>query len=330
MVYRSAFVTGGTGFVGRNVLEELVHRGWDVTALHRATSRVSGVASLPIRLVEGDILDPDSLVRGIPEGVAVVFHLASDTSLWSRRDAWQNRVNVEGTRNVVEAAIRRGAGRVVHTSSWNAYGLWNGPISEEQPKRGRRSPVNYDRSKALAEDVVLQGIEDGLDAVILNPAHIIGRYDRKNWARMIVMTYRETLPGIPPGSGVFCHARDVARAHVVAAEKGRTGHNYLLGGEEATFMEVFEIVGELLDREVPSRPVPAWLFTTVGHLYALAARVTGREPDVTPEVAAIVTANPRIESDKAERELGYEPISLRAMLEDCVAWLEEEGAIELE
>lgn len=328
MSARRAFVTGGTGFLGRNLLDALTEGGWEITALCRDASAADSISGWSLSVVPGDLLDRESLLRAIPEGVDGVFHLAADTSTWSPRDAEQTRVNVEGTRNVVDAALRRGVGRLVHTSSWTVYGLWNGEISEEMPREGRHSDVNYDRSKALAEDEVRAGIERGLEAVILNPAHIIGPYDRKNWSRMIVMTYEGTLPGVPPGSGVFCEAGAVAAAHIAAVDRGRVGENYLLGGAEASFMEVFRIIGELLNRDVPSRPIPAWLFRLVGYAAGLMGRVTGREPDVTPEVAAMVTAHPSIVSDKAERELGYRPIPLRAALEGCIRWLAEEGVIE--
>lgn len=327
MTGRRAFVTGGTGFIGRNLLRHLADEGWEVTALRRADSRIGDLAELPVAFVEGDVLDLASLEAAIPSGTDVVFHVAADTSLWFRRNPEQTRVNVEGTANLVEAALKRGAGKLVHTSTWNVYGLWNDVISEDRPREGRGSPVNYDRTKTLAEDEVRRGIDRGLPAVIVNPAHVIGPHDRKNWARMIVMTYEGTIPGVPPGSGVFCDALAVAEAHVAAAEKGREGENYLLGGAEATFLEVFEQIGELLDREVPSRPVPAWLFRLIAVASDLGSLLTGREPEVTREVASMVTTHPRIVSDRAERELGYRHVSLRGMLTTCIRWLEEEGVI---
>lgn len=327
MARKRAFVTGATGFIGRNLLMHLVDEGWEVTALRRKDSRLGALSGLPVSFVEGDVVDLDSLRAGIPKGTEVMFHVAADTSLWSRRNADQTRVNVEGTANVVEACLSRGVERLVHTSTWNVYGLWNRQISEEMPKEGRRSRVNYDRTKVLAEDEVRKGVARGLPAVILNPAHVIGPHDQKNWARMIVMTYEGTIPGVPPGSGVFCDALAVAEAHVAAVEKGTVGENYLLGGAEATFMEVFERIGELLDRRVPSRPIPTWLFRLIAGVYDLGSVFTGKEPDVTREVATMVTAHPRIVSDRAERVLGYRKVSLETMLDTCARWLEEEGVV---
>lgn len=323
----SAFVTGGTGFIGRNLLDRLVERGWSITALRRRGTSVADLEDLPISFVEGDVLDLPSLMSGIPEGVDVVFHVAGDTSLWFRGNALQTRVNVEGTANVVRAAMERTDGRLVYTSTWNVYGLWNEVLSEEGPQEGRTSWINYDRSKALAEDEVRRGVDQGLQGVIVNPAHVIGPYDRKNWARMVVMTWNGTLPGIPPGSGVFCDAAAVADAHLAAAEKGALGENYLLGGADASFMEVFQTIGELLDRPVPSRPIPAWLFRLIGGAFDLKSVFTRREPEVTREAARMVTLRPRIASDKAMRALGYRSPPLRTMLTSCIDWLDKEGVL---
>src|SRR5918996_5093910 len=136
MAARTAFVTGGTGFLGLNLVEQLTAQHWQVIALHRPSSDVRLLQKFPVRLVEGDILEPDSLRRAMPPGVDAVFHVAADISMWSGHSARQTRINVDGTRCVVEAALAAGAGRLVHTSTWNAYGLVQGEISEELPQRG--------------------------------------------------------------------------------------------------------------------------------------------------------------------------------------------------
>ena len=122
MAPRSAFVTGGTGFVGLNLIEQLVGQGWAVTALHRPTSDLRAIRRFPVRLVAGDLLDPASLRRAIPESVDALFHLAADISVWSKHAARQTRINVEGTRNVVDAALAAGVRRMVHTSTGTLMG----------------------------------------------------------------------------------------------------------------------------------------------------------------------------------------------------------------
>jgi nucleoside-diphosphate-sugar epimerase len=324
---KQAFVTGGTGFLGLNLVEQLTQAGWRVTALHRPSSNLTYLGKFPITLAEGSILDRESLERTMPKGADAVFHMAANTSIWSRNNATQTRDNVEGTRNVVDAALAAGAKRFIYTSTWNVFGQGHETISEDTPQTGANSWINYVRTKAAAEEIVREALPRGLKAVILNPAHIIGRYDTGNWARMIIMVERNALPGVPPGAGAFCHAEQVAKAHIAAAKLGRIGENYLLGGREASFLDVVATIGELLDRKVPNRAMPAWLLRLVARVYELKAAITGREPEVTPEGAALVLFHPRILSDKAERELGYHPVPLEGMLRDSIQWLRAEGLL---
>jgi dihydroflavonol-4-reductase len=327
MADRSAFVTGGTGFVGLNLIEALTGEGWEVTALHRPTSDLGAIRRFPVGLVEGHLLAADSLRRAIPEGVDAVFHVAADVSVSSKHDVRQSRINVDGTRHIVEAALAAGARRLVHTSTWNTYGLEQGEISEDRPQLGGSSWINYNRSKFLAEEEVRKGVARGLDAVIVNPAHIIGRYDRQSWARLVIVAKEGRLPGVPPGAGTFCHARTVARAHIAAALLGRSGQNYLLSGHDATFVEVFRVINEVTGSEVPLRALPAWLFRLAARANLALAALTGREPELTPEGVEIALARARVVSRKAEQELGYLPAPLRTMIEDCYAWLRAERLI---
>src|SRR5437016_2477978 len=225
-VRKTAFVTGATGFLGRHLVEELLRTGWEVTCFHRASSDVSALRALGVKLASGTLHDADSVAAAMPEGVDAVFHVAANTNSWARNNGPQTRDNVEGTRAVVEAALRRKARKLVHTSTWGVWGFAaNGvtEVDESTPMQGGASWINYDRTKWLAEQVVREGIARGLDAVFLNPPHIMGRYDTVNWARLIRMAHRGTLPGVPPGAGQFADAAEVARAHVAAATKGRRG-----------------------------------------------------------------------------------------------------------
>lgn len=324
---RSAFVTGATGFVGLNLVEALVGAGWEVVALHRPGSELKHLSRLPARRVAGDVTDRVSLERALPAGVDAVFHAAGDTSLWSRRNARQNLVNIEGTRNMVEAALARRARRFVHTSSISAYGMVSGRVDERAEQRGGSSWVNYQSSKFLGEQAVRAALARGLDAVILSPAAIIGPYDTRGWARMIRLVCAGKLPGVPPGSNSFCHVREVARAHIAAAERGRRGESYLLGGADASFVELVRTIGEVTGRTVSARPLPAWLLRALARLAQWTSYATGRAPTLSPEAAALATRTISCDCGKAERELGFRPVPLRAMVEDSVAWLEREGLL---
>lgn len=324
---RTAFVTGATGFLGLNLVEELLAQGWRVTALHRASSDLKYLRRLPAVRAVGDVTDAPSVRRAMPLGVDAVFHVAGDTSLWSRRDAEQDRVNVAGTRNVVGAALEKRARRFVHTSSISAYGLRSGRIDERAEQLGRVSPVNYERSKFLAEEAVRAGLARGLDAVILNPAGIIGRYDSRNYARIVNMVATGKLPGVPPGARSFCHARAVARAHVAAAGRGRTAENYLLGGTDASYLELVRAIGAATGRPVPARTTPAWALRALGAFGAMQGALTGRPPTLTPEAVRMVTGDVTCDCSKAERELGFRSVPLADMVADCVGWLTAEGLL---
>lgn len=325
---KTAFVTGSTGFLGLNLVEQLTQQGWQVLAFHRADSELKYLKRFPAQRIEGDINDPDSLGRGMPRNVDAVFHVAGDTNMWSRRNAAQDRVNIDGTRNVVEAALAANAGRLVHTSSISAYGVHQGRIDETAEQRGRTSWINYQRSKFQGEEEVRKGIAQGLDAVIINPASIFGPYDTSSWARLIRGVYAGKLPGVPPGALSFCHSREVAKAHIAAAERGRTGENYLLGGTDATFLQLVQTIGAVTGRKVPDKPTPTAVMLAVSRVGNWMSYLTGKPPRLTPEMVAMVTRTMYCDSSKAAHALGFRAESLRTMIEDSVNWLRQEGFLE--
>lgn len=325
---KTAFVTGATGFVGLNLVGELRDQGWDVVAMHRPQSDLTALARYRgVERVCGDITDWRTLKDLVPKNVDCVFHVAGNTSLWSRAQVEQMKVNVKGTRNVVRAALEARARKLVHTSSIVAFGLHGGVITEETPTRGTTAPLNYIRSKALAEREVRRGINSGLKAVIVNPSNIMGAFDTMNWSRMFRLIRQGRLPAVPQGGGSFCHARDVAQMHVSAAERGRVGHNYLLGGAQTSYLGLAREMSKILGvrrRFVTLHPAVMNVYARVEEWIA---PLFGREPDVTREAVLLLSHNIYCNSKKARTELGYEPRSLESMLEDCHAWMKKEGLL---
>jgi len=323
----TAFVTGATGFVGTNLVELLFSSGWRVVALHRASSDVTRLRELGIEIAPGDVTDAASVLSAMPDDVDAVFHVAASLSLWSRAKDKQYRINVEGTRNVVDAALTRRARRFVHTSSVAAYGAHRERLTESSPSIAMNDSVGYIRTKYQAEQEVRRGLERGLPAVILNPANILGPQDRHGWARLFSLIEKRKLPGVPSGAGSFAHVTEVARAHLAAALQGRVGENYLLGGSDATYLEMVQEMARLLGRPAPKRPVPAFVAGAVGHLANFGALFTGREPEITPEGVRMVTLRVTCSSDKAQRELDYVPRTLKDMLTDSYQWLVSQGLL---
>ncbi len=319
---RTAFVTGATGFVGLNLVEALAERGWDVIALHRENSDTRALSRFSnVRCVTGDVTDAKSIRQAMPHEVDCVFHAAGNTSLWTRAHVEQLKVNVRGTRHVARAALEAGAKRFVHTSSIVAYGLHGGTINEETPTRGSAATLNYIRSKAIAEREVRKLMASGLPAVILNPSNIIGAYDTSSWARMFRLVKQGRLPAVPPGGGSFCHARAVALAQIAAAERGRIGHNYLLGGAQASYVGLVKAIAEALGLSRRVVALPSALLGGYARLEEWVAPVFGREPDVTRDAVELLSHNLYCDSRKAQKELGYKPRPLEEMIEDCRDWM---------
>jgi dihydroflavonol-4-reductase len=323
-----AFVTGASGFVGMNLVQQLVEQNWQVTALVRQNSPLEDIRDLGLDLREGDLTDANSVREAMPLELDCVFHVAASTNIWSRNNQVQTRVNIGGTRNVVEAAIKHGAKRMVHTSSFVVWGFVEDVLSEQSSRLENADWINYVRNKHEAELVVKEAVSNReLDAVILNPAHILGPGDRRNWSRVIRLVNEDNLPGVPPGGGAFADVREVARAHIQAYHHGRKGENYLLGGPDTLFLDVVKMTGDILNKKVPGRATPAWLLKLVAKVYVAVAAVTGKEPDLTPEGAALITRHIKCDSSKAIRELDYRYTPVRELLTETVNWLRTKGML---
>lgn len=322
-----ALVTGATGFLGGHIVRCLLDRGHQVRALYRTQATLATLDGLAIEAVPGDVTDPRALKEAMSGGLDLVFHVAASTASWKPHFAQQTRINVEGTANVVRAAREARIGRLVHTSSVSVYGLTDQTISESSPLLGRDSWINYARSKALGEDAVREGMARGLDAVICNPTHILGPGDRHNWARLILLVDQGKLPGVPPGSGAFIDVREAARAHVAAAERGRSGENYLLGGEECSFLDLVQRIGRQLGKPAPERPIPAFVLKLLAWSKDQFSRYSGREPDLTPEAVAFVCHHMHGDYRKAVQELGLVMTPLDRLLADTIAWLRAQRLI---
>jgi dihydroflavonol-4-reductase len=325
---KTAFVTGATGFVGLNLVDELHAQGWNIIALHRSSSDVAPLARYPrLQRVFGDVTDQRTLRGAIPPQVDCVFHVAGNTSMWNRTHVEQIKVNVRGTRNIVRAALEARVPRFVHTSSIVAYGIHGGTITEDTPTRGSTAAINYVRSKALAEREVRKGITAGLPAVIVNPSNIIGPYDTVTWSRMFRLVQQRRVPAMPAGGGSFCHVREVAKALIAAGERGQVGANYLLGGAQASYVGLVREIARLLGvRRRPLR-LPTPLLLGYATVEEWAAPLFGREPDITRDAVALFAENLYCSSQRAQRELDYQPQTLERMLTDCRDWLYEAGLL---
>ena len=319
------FLTGATGFLGGHVLAQALKLGHEVAVLVRELGKLQPeLANHPNLVVHlGDVLDADSLHKALKKPVDALFHVAASTNMWARHNAAQTQVNVQGMRHVLAAAKGK-VGRFIDTSTVAVYGLTDQTIDENSAHLGLNSWINYAHTKAVAQ---AKALESGLDVVVLNPTHLLGPQDQHNWARLIQLVDTEKLPGAPPGTGSFADVRQVATAHLRAFEVGRSGESYLLGGTQASFLELVQLIAAELGRKAPSRATPAFLIAALARLKVIAAAFTGVEPDITPESVAFVTHAMRCDISKAQTELGLQVTPLPQLVADTCAWMRGAGML---
>ena len=317
-------LTGAAGFLGQHVARELLKTGAEVRALSRRDDTDRLLATLGATPVRGDVTDLDSLRRVMP-GMQAVFHTAADTNTWRPHNDAQTRTNVGGTQNLVTAARETGVSALVHTSSVSAYShLVHQTLREDVPQRGGDSWINYERTKFMAEKIVR---ESGLPFIISQPAHILGPGDTRNWSRLIRLVDSGKLPGVPPGVGAFADVREIAKAQVRAWQLQRFGESYLMGGEQASFLDLITRVGLILGKRTPRRATPAFVLKAFAQLSYLKSLVTRRMPEITPEAAVFTCKELWVDSAKAISELGYRQTPLDTLLEDTIAWMRDERMI---
>jgi len=326
----TALVTGATGFLGRHVVRELVARDVIVHALFRRPAQAQVLRALGAVPLPGDVTDAASIDLAVARGADVIFHIAADTNVWRQRNAQQTLVNVEGTRIVLDAARRYQVPGFVHTSSVSAMGVGNDQmLRDDAPLIAKDSRHNYARTKAMAEQMVWDAADEhGLKVIVTYPSHLLGPGDTQNWSRMFRLIEQESLPGVPPGSGPFADVREVALAHVRAWERQRYGECYLLGGEHASFLHLLTLAARRLGRRVPAKAMSPNLLHAVARAQDLWSLVTRREPQLTPEGAALVCHDLRVDSSKAIGELDFRIVPLTKLVDDTLGWMRATGYLQ--
>ncbi len=325
-----ALVTGATGFVGANVARELLLDGATVRVLARPHNDRRALEGLKVEICEGDLVDAASVRRAV-QGARIVFHVAADYRLWARHPEEIYRANVEGTRAVMQAAADAGVGRVVYTSSVGALGIPKDgtPGTETTPVTLADMVGPYKASKFLAEQVALGFALKGLPVVIVNPSTPIGPWDVKPTptGQMIVDFLRNKMFATLDTGLNLVHVRDVARGHLLAAERGRIGEKYILGNANLTLAEIGVLLAEIAGSRAPRARIPyavAWL---AAGCMEVAARVTGSPPLVPLTAVRMARKRMFFSPAKAVRELGLPQTDVRAALSEAAAWFVEHGYV---
>lgn len=332
----TALVTGAAGHMGTALCHALRAAGHEVRALVRSDARaLTALAQQPgpgrLTLHPGDILSPGTL-GGACNGAAFVFHAAAQITLGRGQDPRAAAINIAGTRNVAAACQQAGA-RLIHVSSIQALEQrpLDAPLTEERPlvSSTDATALTYDRHKAEAERAVLAAVAGGLDAVIINPASLLGPYDHKPsyMGRVLRLLHQGLLPAVVAGGQSWVDVRDVAQGALAAAERGRRGERYLLAGTFLSIAELLALYEEVSGARAPRLQSPLWLAQACAPLFERGARALGQEPLFSSGALQALRGNPDIRSDKAQRELGYALRPLHDTLADSYRFLRETGQI---
>ena len=326
----TALVTGATGFVGSAVARKLIGAGKAVRVLVRAESDRRNIDGLRVETVEGSLGDRASLARAL-KGCDALYHVAADYRLWVRDPDRMYANNVEGTRNIMEAALDAGVGRIIYTSSVAVLGLNpdGTPADEDLPVSVDDMIGHYKRSKFLAEEEVRRMItEEDLPTVIVNPSTPIGPRDIKPTptGRMIVEAAAGRMPAYVDTGLNLVHVDDVAAGHLLAFERGRVGERYILGAENMTLREILTEIAGLVGRRPPRIRLPHNLLLPVAVIAEGWARLTGLgQPMVTVDGVRLSKKKMFFTCAKAKRELGFAPRPVSEAFREAITWFRQFG-----
>ena len=323
------FVTGATGFLGSHVARHLLARGAGLRLLVRATSRTDNIDDLAAERVVGDLRDLESLKRGMA-GCEFVFHVAADYRLWARHGQELYDSNVEGTRNVLQAARDTGVRRVIYTSSVATMGFGNnGRLTDERTPVSLSNMIgDYKRSKFMAERLAIEAGEAGQNVVIVNPTTPIGERDIKPTptGRIVVDFLRRKFPAYVDTGLNLVDVADCAAGHLLAMERAVPGERYILGGENLTLKQILDKLGAITGLPSPRVKLPYAMAYATGMVDTLVSgAIMKREPRVTLDSVRMGRKKMFVSSAKAERELGWNPRPVDDALRRAVEWFQAHG-----
>jgi dihydroflavonol-4-reductase len=320
-------VTGGTGFIGRAIVERLLGEGDRVRALARSESSTEALAAVGAETARGDVLDPGALVSAL-RGCRLVYHAAGANAFCLRDPSPLYEVNVQGSVNVVRAAAEAEVERVVYTSSAATVGERKGTVgSEESPHRGSFLS-DYERSKFEAERAVLAAAEEtGIQLVSVNPASVQGPGRATGSTQLLLDYLNGKLKAVVDTTLSLIDIADCTTGHLLAAARGKPGERYVLSGATLTVREGLALLSRLSGVEQPVRSLPPWLAMTVATVVQAVARVRRRPPIICRELARTLTHGHAYDGSKATRELGLRYTPIEETLRRTIDWWVEQGLV---
>jgi len=324
-------VTGTTGFLGAALLRELIADGRDVRVLVRPDADRSNIEGLDAEVVTGDLRDRDSLTAAL-QGCEVLYHAAAYYSLWSRDKRTMYDINVQGTRNILEAAMTENVRKVVYTSTVGCIGLWpdGRPADEQTPLDPAILCNDYKLSKYQAEQAALEFAGRGLPVVVVNPSAPVGPRDIKPTptGQLILDFINGKMPAYLDTGLNLIDVRDCARGHLLAESKGNVGERYILGNRNLSLHEILLALEKITGIPAPRIKMPYWVAYAAGWICETVSDVITHQPPAVP-LGGVKMAKHKMyfDASKAVRELGLPQNSVVRALEDAVQWMQEHGMV---
>jgi nucleoside-diphosphate-sugar epimerase len=319
-----AFVTGGTGFIGRHLVRQLLERGYEVTGLARSEESAALLAGMGAAVAYGDITNTESMREGMG-GSDVVFHVAGWYAVGSPDWMAAESINVAGTRNVLRLAVELGVPKIVYTSTTTVFGDTRGQMVDETYFQAGPFVTEYDRTKWLAHyKVAVPLIEQGAPIIIVMPGAVYGPGDHSLIGRLMIDFWQGALPAVfgPEFVHTYAHVEDVAVGHILAAEKGRTGESYIITGPAVPLGEIVDFWSMITGKPGPRVTLPAQLVQPFTPAIGALGETLPLPEMYSREAAAVLSCTYMVQAEKARTELGWQPRSLQEGMSETFRWID--------
>lgn len=321
-------VTGANGFLGSHIVRTLLESGFDVRAFILENSSEEPLKGLNYEVFKGNLLHPADIENAL-ESIDYVIHTAAITDVWPSKNALSWKINFDAVKNLTAAIKKHPVKKVIHIGTANSFGFGTltQPGTEEKDYNCGKYGLDYMNSKKAAQDFLLvEAQENGLPVVILNPTFMIGENDSKPGpGEMIISVITGKVPGYAAGGRCFSAVKDVAKAAVVALEKGRVGECYITGGTNLCYQDFFGLIGKIANVKPPKMKVSTFFAIIFAAILEFFASFGKKKPKLTIAMAKISGDGHYYSSEKAIRELGYTQTSLETALTEAIAWYKDHG-----
>ena len=321
-------LTGADGFLGNNLTRELLKRGYYVRAFIQPGRNSDLLKDLDVDKHEGDLLNPTDLEHAI-QSCDYLIHAAASTSLWPDRSEIVRKVNIDGTRNAIQAAIGSSIRKMIYVGTANSFGFGSKkePGTERNSYTAGKYHLDYTDSKYEAHQLVLEAVhKHNLPAVIVNPTFMFGPYDSKpGTGQMIQAIYKQKVPGYTRGGRNYVCVKDVAIGIANALDKGMVGESYILGNQNLSYKEAFELIATIIDKRPPGIAIPCWTSVIFGAIGSFGGKIFGKQPRVSYPMALMSCDEHYFSAEKARNLLDLPQTSIEVGIKDSYDWLKSNG-----